>query len=138
MYDNFSAGVVMAIIEHGFCTPEEAGEVLTFDNLIAPEGKLPLTTSGGHFGEAYIQAMQMHVEAVRQLRGTSPNQVPGAQVCLSAGGPMTPVGTSVIFGGKDTVGRFVFGPRGCPFRSPRPMVSMRLSTRGSPSTGSSF
>jgi acetyl-CoA acetyltransferase len=103
VYDNFSAGVVMGIIEHGFCTPEDAGKVLTFENLIAPDGNLPLNTSGGNFAEAYIQAMQMHVEAVRQLRGTSCNQVAGAQVALSAGGPMTPVGTSVIFGRKDTV-----------------------------------
>ncbi|RYG95849.1 MAG: hypothetical protein EON58_13330 [Alphaproteobacteria bacterium] len=103
VYDNFSAGVVMALIEHGFCTPEEAGERLTFDNLIAPTGDLPLNTSGGNFAEAYIQSMQMHVEAVRQLRGTAVNQVPDARTCLSVGGPMTPVGTSVIFGRKDTV-----------------------------------
>jgi acetyl-CoA acetyltransferase len=98
VYDNFTAGVVMAIIEHGFCRPEEAGDVLTFDNLIAPDGKLPLNTSGGNFAEAYILGMQLHLEAVRQLRGESCNQVPGAQVCLSAGGPMTPLSTSVIFG----------------------------------------
>jgi acetyl-CoA acetyltransferase len=103
VYDNFSAGVVYGIIEHGFCTPEDAGKVLTFENLIAPSGGLPLNTSGGNFAEGYIQSMQMHVEAVRQLRGTAVNQVPGAEVCLSVGGPMTPVGTSVIFGNKDTL-----------------------------------
>jgi hypothetical protein len=103
IYDNFSAGVVMAAIEHGFCTAEEAGAVLTFDNLIAPTGRLPLNTSGGNFAEAYILGMELHLEAVRQLRGTSCNQVPDAKVCLSVGGPMTPVGTSVIFGTEETL-----------------------------------
>lgn len=103
VYDNFTAGVVMAIIEHGFCTAEEAAEVLTFENLTAPNGSLPLNTSGGNFAEAYVQSMQMHVEAVRQLRGTAINQVPGATTCLCAGGPMTSVSTSVIYGTKDVL-----------------------------------
>lgn len=103
VYDNFTAGVVMAIIEHGFCSSAESGDVLTFENLIAPTGQLPLNTSGGNFAEAYVQSMQMHVEAVRQLRGTAINQVPGARTCLSAGGPMTPVSTSVIFGSREAL-----------------------------------
>ncbi|MFW6868049.1 thiolase C-terminal domain-containing protein [Nocardioides sp. CPCC 206347] len=103
VYDNFTAGVVMAIIEHGFCTPETAAEVLTFENLTAPGGALPLNTSGGNFAEAYVQSMQMHVEAVRQLRGTAVNQVPDAKTCLCAGGPMTSVSTSVIYGRKDVL-----------------------------------
>lgn len=103
VYDNFTAGVVMALIEHGFCTAYDAGEILTFENLTVPTGKLPLNTSGGNFAEAYVQSMQMHVEAVRQLRGTAVNQVAGARTCLSAGGPMTPVGTSVVFGTRDVL-----------------------------------
>ena len=35
-YENFTGGVVMALIEHGFCSYEEANEFLTFENLIAP------------------------------------------------------------------------------------------------------
>jgi acetyl-CoA acetyltransferase len=103
VYDNFTAGVVMALIEHGFCTADDAGEILTFENLTVPTGRLPLNTSGGNFAEAYVQSMQMHVEAVRQLRGTAVNQVAGARTCLSVGGPMTPVGTSVIFGTRDVL-----------------------------------
>ncbi|WP_404434314.1 hypothetical protein LG299_06890 [Microbacterium lacus] len=100
VYDNFTAGVVMAIIEHGFCTAEDAGELLTFENLTVG-GSLPLNTSGGNFAEAYVQSMQMHVEAVRQLRGTAINQVADARTCLCAGGPMTSVSTSVIYGTKE-------------------------------------
>jgi acetyl-CoA acetyltransferase len=102
-YDNFTAGVVMALVEHGFCDYESASEVLRFDNLIAPSGGLPLNTSGGNLAAAYILGMELHLEAVRQLRGTSSNQVPGAEVCLSIGGPLTYQASSVLFGTASTL-----------------------------------
>lgn len=90
-YENFTGGVVMALIEHGFCTYESANEVLTFDNLVAPGGRLPLNTSGGNLAECYMHGFGLQIEAVRQLRGTSTNQVPGARVPVAAAGPMVPV-----------------------------------------------
>jgi len=42
-YENFTGGVVMALAEHGFFKPEETNDFLTFENLIAPNGRLPLT-----------------------------------------------------------------------------------------------
>ena len=102
-YENFTGGTVMALLEHGFCTPEDADAVLSFENLIAPDGGLPLNTSGGNLAEAYVHGMEQHVEAVRQLRGESPNQVVGARVGLVAGGPMvTPVST-VLYGTGETL-----------------------------------
>jgi acetyl-CoA acetyltransferase len=98
VYDNFTAGVVMAMVELGVCTYEEADEVLTFENLIAPSGRFPLNTSGGNFAEAYILGMGHHLEAVRQLRGDSPNQVPGATRSIVLGGPMTSLTSAVIYG----------------------------------------
>jgi acetyl-CoA acetyltransferase len=100
-YENFTGGVVMALIEHGFCAPEEANEFITLENLIAPFGKLPLNTSGGNLAEAYIHGQGLAVEAVRQLRGQSCNQVDGARLCLVAGGPMVTPASNVIFGTKD-------------------------------------
>src|SRR5439155_2670284 len=32
-YENFTGGVVMALVEHGFCAPEEVNEFLTLENL---------------------------------------------------------------------------------------------------------
>jgi len=98
VYDNFTAGVVMALVDAGVCDWKDADEVLTFENLLAPGGLAPLNTSGGNFAEAYILGMGHHLEAVRQLRGSSPNQVPGASLSLVTGGPMTTLTSAVIYG----------------------------------------
>lgn len=103
VYDNFTAGVVMALVEAGVCKPEDADDVLTFENLTAPGGIAPLNTSGGNFAEAYILGMGHHLEAVRQLRGTSSNQVPGASLSLVTGGPMTTLTSAVIYGTEATL-----------------------------------
>jgi acetyl-CoA acetyltransferase len=103
VYDNFTAGVVMALVDAGVCGWQDADEVLTFENLLAPGGLAPLNTSGGNFAEAYILGMGHHLEAVRQLRGTSPNQVPGASLSLVTGGPMTTLTSAVIYGTEATL-----------------------------------
>lgn len=103
VYDNFTAGVVMALVESGVCSWRDADEVLTFENLIAPGGLAPLNTSGGNFAEAYILGMGHHLEAVRQLRGTSANQVPRASLSLVTGGPMTTLTSAVIYGTEATL-----------------------------------
>jgi Thiolase C-terminal domain-like len=98
VYENFTGGVVMALIEHGFCGYDEAAELLTFENLIAPGGRLPLNTSGGNLAECYMHGLGLQLEAVRQLRGESCNQVPGARVALAAAGPMVPVTSTCVYG----------------------------------------
>jgi acetyl-CoA acetyltransferase len=102
-YENFTGGVVMAMIEHGLCAPEEANDFFTFDNLIAPHGGMPLNTSGGNLAEAYIHGLGLHVEAVRQLRGSSTNQVPDAKVSLVISGPMVTPASNVIFGSHEVL-----------------------------------
>lgn len=104
IYENFTPGVVMSLIEHGFCGYEDAAGFLTYENLIAPSGRLPLNTSGGNLAEAYIHGMGLNVEAVRQLRGESCNPVPGAKTCLVAGGPMVEVVTNALFGTEEALG----------------------------------
>lgn len=96
-YENFTGGVVMALAEHGFYRPEQANEFLTFDNLIAPSGKLPLNTSGGNLAECYVHGFELILEAVRQVRGTSTSQAPRGDVALVVGGPMvTPVSNLLL------------------------------------------
>jgi acetyl-CoA acetyltransferase len=97
-YENFTGGVVMSMIEHGLCTYEEADEVLTFENLIAPNGRIPLNTSGGNLAECYVHGLELQLEAVRQLRGDSTSQVPDAHVSLVASGPMVAPTSDCLFG----------------------------------------
>jgi acetyl-CoA acetyltransferase len=97
-YDNFSGPVVQTLIDFGLCTIETAGEVLTYENLIAPAGGLPLNTSGGLIGEGNAHGMGLIAETVRQLRGESCNPVPGAMVGLVTGGATTGLPSSALFG----------------------------------------
>ena len=102
-YENFTGGVVMALIEHGFCTYESANEFLTFENLTAPSGKLPLNTSGGNLAECYMHGLGLNIEAVRQVRGQSSNQVPDAKLALVNSGPMVTNATNMIVGSEATL-----------------------------------
>jgi acetyl-CoA acetyltransferase len=96
-YENFTGGVLMSLVEHDFFAAEEANEFLTLDNLIAPTGRLPLNTSGGNLAECYMHGLELQIEAVRQLRGQSTNQVPGARVGMVISGPMvTPVSSMLV------------------------------------------
>ncbi|HLZ82539.1 MAG TPA: transporter [Caulobacteraceae bacterium] len=98
LYENFSAQGVASLIDHGFCTYESVAEVVRFENLIAPSGKLPINTSGGNFAHGFVHGIGLAVEAVRCLRGESANPVPGAKTCLLAGGPGAPTVSSAVFG----------------------------------------
>ncbi len=102
-YENFTGGVVMSLIEHGFCKPEEANEVLTFENLRAPDGRLPLNTSGGNLAECYMHGLELQVEAVRQIRGSSPNPVPDVHVSLVGSGPMVTPLSDMILGSEEVL-----------------------------------
>ena len=103
-YENFTGGVVMSLIEHGFCSYETANDVLTFDNLVTPGGKLPLNTSGGNLAECYMHGLGLVIEGARQIRGDSPNPVPDAKVSFVNAGPMVEICSSVIFGSEEALG----------------------------------
>lgn len=98
LYENFSAQGVASLIDHGFCTYENVAEVVKFENLIAAGGKLPVNTSGGNLAHGFVHGFVTAVEAIRCLRGESPNPVPDAKTSLLAGGPGSPTISSAIFG----------------------------------------
>lgn len=98
VYENFTGGVLMSIVEHGFCAPEEANDFCTVENLTAPHGRLPLNTSGGNLAECYMHGLGLVNEAVRQVRGTSTAQVPDVRVSLVAGGPASAPVSSLLLG----------------------------------------
>jgi acetyl-CoA acetyltransferase len=102
-YENFTGGVLMSLVEHGFFAPEEANDFLTPENLIAPGGRLPLNTSGGNLAECYMHGLELQIEAVRQLRGESTSQVPGARVGLVISGPMVTPVSSMLVGTGDAL-----------------------------------
>jgi acetyl-CoA acetyltransferase len=102
-YENFTGGVLMSLVEHGFFTADEANDFLAFENLVAPTGRLPLNTSGGNLAECYMHGLELQIEAVRQLRGQSTSQVPGAQVSMVISGPMVTPVSSLIFGSEETI-----------------------------------
>lgn len=97
LYVNFTGPAVSALIDLGFCNAENSGDVLTFDNLIAPGGKLPINTGGGDIADGFLHGMGNAIEAVRQLRGESSNPVPGARLCLVSGGPISELSSAALF-----------------------------------------
>jgi acetyl-CoA acetyltransferase len=102
-YENFTGGVLMAMVEHGFCAPAEVNDFFTLENLTAPAGRLPLNTSGGNLAECYMHGLGLTIEAVRQIRGTSPNQVAGAEVSMMIAGPMVTPVSACVFGAETTL-----------------------------------
>ncbi|MDP6343748.1 MAG: acetyl-CoA acetyltransferase [Alphaproteobacteria bacterium] len=102
-YENFTTGVMMAIVEHGFCAAEECNDFFTLENLTAPAGRMPLNTSGGNLAECYMHGLGLQLEAVRQIRGQSCNQVPNARLAMNIAGPMVTPVSSLIMGSEETL-----------------------------------
>ncbi len=101
-YENFTGGVMMSIVEHGFCKPEAVNEFFTLDNFQV-DGALPLNTSGGNLAECYMHGLGLTIEAVRQLRGQSTSQVDDVDVSMMIAGPMVTPVSSIVFGSEATL-----------------------------------
>jgi acetyl-CoA acetyltransferase len=93
-YDCFTITVLLQIEDYGFCAKGEGGSFVSSGE-IELGGRLPINTGGGHLSEGYIHGMNHVVEGVRQVRGESTNQVPGAEVCLVTSTPLPP-GSALI------------------------------------------
>jgi hypothetical protein len=102
-YENFTGGVLMSIVEHGFCAPDECNGYFVKERFLAPNGDLPLNTSGGNLAECYMHGLGLNVEAVRQIRGESTSQVPDVEVSMVISGPMVTPVSCCIFGTEATL-----------------------------------
>lgn len=103
IYQNMTGLGVGALIDHGFCTFESAGEFITFENIIAPSGALPVNTSGGDLAEGFVHGMGLVTEAVRQIRGQSVNQAGDVNLSLMTGGPGDTMTSTALLGSADTL-----------------------------------
>jgi acetyl-CoA acetyltransferase len=81
IYDAFSPILLMQLEALGFCGPGEAKDFVAEGNF-GPAGSLPCNTNGGLIGEGYIHGLNLTLEAVRQMRGTSSNQLPDPRTAL--------------------------------------------------------
>ncbi|TMM19427.1 MAG: lipid-transfer protein [Actinobacteria bacterium] len=98
IYDHFTPFVLCQLEEFGFCGRGEAKDFLR-DGNVELGGALPINTHGGQLGEAYIHGMNGIAEGVRQVRGTSVNQVKEVEHVLVTAG--TGVPTSGLILGVD-------------------------------------
>ena len=81
LYDCFTITALMTLEAYGFCKPGEGGAFVA-DGALELGGRLPLNTSGGLLSETGMPGMQLVIEGVRQMRGSSVNQVGGARHCI--------------------------------------------------------
>jgi acetyl-CoA acetyltransferase len=72
IYENFTGGVLMALVEHGFFKAEEANEFLTLENLVAPVANYRSTRAGAISPNAICTAwdyrLKRYVNCVATLR----------------------------------------------------------------------
>jgi hypothetical protein len=59
-------------------------------------GRLPINTNGGQLAEAYIHGMNGIAEGVRQIRGTSVNQVADVDHVLVTAGTGVPTSGLIL------------------------------------------
>lgn len=97
LYDCFTIAALMTLEDYGFCKKGQAADFVK-DGALQLDGALPFNTSGGLLSETGMPGMQLIHEGVRQMRGTSVNQVRGARnvVISNQGGVMQTHSTLVL------------------------------------------
>ena len=95
LYDHFTPYVLLQLEELGFCPRGEARHFIS-GGAIELGGRLPVNPHGGQLGEAYIHGMNGIAEAVRQVRGTSVNQVAGDGPVLVTAGTGVPTSGLIL------------------------------------------
>jgi acetyl-CoA acetyltransferase len=95
IYDPFTPFVLLQLEEFGFCGRGESKDFVR-DVWIGSGGGFPINTNGGQLGEAYIHGMNGVAEGVRQVRGSSVNQVDGVEHVLVTAGVGVPTSGLVL------------------------------------------
>lgn len=80
-YDAFSPMIPFSLEAYQFCEQGEALGIIA-EGGINLDGMLPVNTSGGGMSEVYLHGMNLVIEGVRQIRGTSTSQVKDAKLSL--------------------------------------------------------
>jgi len=99
IYDHFTPFVLQQLEEFGFCKRGEAKDFIR-DGAIELGGRLPINTHGGQLGEAYLHGMNGIAEGVRQVRGSSVNQVPDVENVLVTAGTGVPTSGLILSGDR--------------------------------------
>jgi acetyl-CoA acetyltransferase len=95
-YDAFTPLILIQLEEYGFCKRGEGAAFCEGGDRIRVGGEIPINTVGGCLSEAYIHGMNHITEGVRQIRGTSLNQVKNAELCLVTSGLGVPTGGLIL------------------------------------------
>ena len=97
IYDCYTIAALMTLEDYGFCRKGDGGKFVE-GGRVALGGELPINTSGGLLSETGMPGLQMVMEGVRQMRGSSVNQVKGARKCVvsNQGGVMTTHSTLIL------------------------------------------
>ena len=95
IYDAFTPLIPLSLEGYGFCGRGE-GAAFTDNGNIDLGGSLPINTSGGGLSEAYVHGFNLINEGVRQLRGTSYNQVDGCSSALVTAGECVPTSALIL------------------------------------------
>lgn len=87
-YDSFTFTVMTALEDMGFCKKGEGGDFVSGGRLAYNSGLKPsLNTDGGGLSSNHpgMRGIFLMIEATRQLRGISTNQVPNARLAVAHG-----------------------------------------------------
>jgi len=84
LYDAFTPRVVHDLVHYGFADWDEVGPMAAAGEF-GLGGRLPCNTAGGLLSEGHLSGMNHVAEAVRQIRGTSCNQVPDVALSMVTG-----------------------------------------------------
>ncbi len=93
--DRYAPLVPMQLEALGFCGAGEGAAFCEGGDNLRKGGRLTINTNGGFWGEGFSYGSNV-IEAVRQIRGTSSNQIDGAEAVLVVSGAGGPADGSII------------------------------------------